>query len=75
MISNGKSNKCSVIDTWDKLYFIINIVLIACFYTIPYTVLHTTKGFELFFFWITLTIVIGLLAVFNLFRKHRGGSR
>ncbi|MEM0368886.1 MAG: hypothetical protein QW816_05965 [Desulfurococcaceae archaeon] len=64
-----------MIDTWDKLYFIINIVLIACFYTIPYTVLHTTKGFELFFFWITLTIVIGLLAVFNLFRKHRGGSR
>jgi len=60
-------------DPMRRLQVVILLVLIAGFYFIPYTLLHNTRGLELFTYWTLLTLVTGLLSLLVLKNTSRGG--
>jgi hypothetical protein len=52
------------------LYRIIQVAVILCFYLAPYLLLAEVKGFELFATWIGLTVIAGVISLFELWKKR-----
>ncbi|MCC6035375.1 MAG: hypothetical protein LM567_07770 [Desulfurococcaceae archaeon] len=51
------------------IYRVIQVVLILCFYMIPYLFLVKSRGFELFTYWVLLTLIIGIISLICLWRR------
>lgn len=62
------SVRCSTVNR--LLYRIIQVAVILCFYLAPYLLLAEVKGFELFATWIGLTVIAGVISLFELWKKR-----
>jgi len=51
-------------------YKVFLVILFLAFYIVPYTVLSSSKGLELFVFWAILTLAIGLISFYELWWRR-----
>jgi len=58
-----------------RVYVVAQLLILVCFYVVPYTLLSRARGLELYAYWTLLTIVSGVLALMYLWWRGRGEER
>jgi ABC-type iron transport system FetAB permease component len=53
---------------------IIQLLVILCFYIVPYIFLHDSKGLELFLFYVIATSITGIISI-NRLNKIKGEKK